>query len=488
MVRAAGYKIHKGAYEGCRVISCMKKFLDENFLLNNSAAITLFHQYAENMPIIDYHCHLDVREIAENKRYRNITELWLGGDHYKWKALRMNGVEEKFITGDASDWDKFLRWAETIPKCLGNPLYHWTHLELRRYFGIEKLLSAETASLIWDRCNSRLKEDGFTARGLIERSNVKALCTTEDPADTLEYHKRLAADSSFNVRVLPAMRPDNALNLDAPGFADWVGRMAEASGIDIKSYADLKKALVIRMDQFRAAGCRLSDHGLEPPVFCKGTEEEATESFEARMAGETLTEAEVQKYKTRLIVFLGREYCRRNWSMQLHIGAMRNNSARMLKRLGTNAGFDSIGDSPLAVPVSRLLDALDETNELPKTILYCLNPADNEVIASLAGCFEYGGVPAKIQFGSGWWYNDQKDGIVKQLTALANMGLLSRFVGMLTDSRSFISYTRHEYFRRVLCDLVGAWAEAGEVPDDIELLGGMVQDICYNNARDFFEL
>lgn len=466
----------------------MKAFMDENFLLSSSTSIKLYHQYAENMPVIDYHCHLDAKEITENKSYRSITELWLGGDHYKWKALRMNGVGEKYITGDACDWDKFLKWAETMPKCIGNPLYHWTHLELRRYFGIELLLSAETAPQIWNMCNGMLKEEGFTARGLIERSNVKVLCTTEDPADTLEYHKSIAADSSFKVKVLPAMRPDKAINIDAQGFVEWIGKLAEVSEVRIITFEDLKRALENRIEYFHQAGCRLSDHGMEPPVFCRGTEEEAAAVFAARMAGRPVSDIEVQKYKTQLMIFLGREYCKRDWAMQLHIGAMRNNSSRMLRQLGTNAGFDSIGDFPVAVQVSKLLDALDETNELPRTILYCLNPADNEVIASLIGCFEYGGVPAKIQFGSGWWYNDQKDGIVRQLTALANMGLLSRFVGMLTDSRSFLSYTRHEYFRRVLCDLIGSWVEAGEVPDDIGLLGGMVQDICYNNARDYFKL
>lgn len=466
----------------------MKAFMDDNFYLNSRTAEKLYHEYAKGMPIIDYHCHLNPKEIAENKKYRNITELWLGGDHYKWRALRINGVEEKYITGDASDWDKFLKWAETMPKCIGNPMYHWTHLELRRYFGIELLLSPETAAEIWEKCNEMLKKDEFRARGLIKRSNVKALCTTDDPADTLEYHRAIAADSSFDVKVLPAMRPDKAINIAAEGYMEWVGRLAEAAQMKINSMADLKSALKNRIEFFHKMGCRVSDHGMEPAVFCSGTEEEVSEIFVKRLAGKPLSETEVQKYKTQLLLFLGREYSAKNWVMQLHIGALRNNSKRLKKLLGADAGCDAIGDFPVAQPLAKTLDALDETSQLPKTIIYCLNPSDNEVLASIMGSFQYDGTPAKIQFGSGWWYNDQKDGMIKQMTALANIGLLSRFVGMLTDSRSFLSYTRHECFRRLLCDLIGGWAENGEVPNDIELLGRMVQDICYNNAMEYFEL
>jgi len=464
----------------------MKPFMDENFMLSNETAVKLYHEYAKDMPIFDYHCHLSPKEIAENKRYRNITEVWLGGDHYKWRAMRSNGVDEKYITGDASDKEKFMKWAETIPYCIGNPLYHWTHLELKRYFGIDKLLSPETAEEIWNKCNEILAKDEFSARGLIKNSNVKALCTTDDPADTLEYHIALAKDTSFDVKVLPAFRPDKSFNIEKEGFAEWIKKLGDVSGIPVNSFDDLKAALKQRIEFFHKVGCRVSDHALDPIVFEKCTDEEADKILKKALNGERLEDIEIKKFKTQVMIFLGKQYSKLGWVMQLHIGTIRNNSSRMMKILGPDTGFDSIGDYTFAEALAKFLNELDETNELPKTILYCLNPRDNEVLGTIIGCFQGGGIPGKMQFGSGWWFNDQKDGMIKQMTALANLSLLSRFVGMLTDSRSFLSYTRHEYFRRILCNLIGEWVENGEAPADMKLLGRMVQDICFNNAKNYF--
>lgn len=464
----------------------MKQFLDENFLLGNKTAKILYHNYAKDMPVIDYHCHLSPKEIAENKKYRNLTELWLGGDHYKWRAMRSNGVQEKFITGDATDKEKFLKWAETIPSCAGNPLYHWTHLELRRFFGINSLLNPETAEEIWEKCNKMLESDEFSAQELIKRSNVKVICTTDDPADTLEYHKQLA-ESSFGVKVYPAFRPDKAINIEKEGFTEWLGRLEAASGFNIKTYEDLKLALESRIEFFHSTGCRISDHALDPVVFQAADEKDAAMVLSKAISGEKLTDIEINSYKTVLLQFLGREYSKRNWVMQLHIGTIRNTNSRMLKLLGPDTGFDCIGDYTFAEALTKILNSLDETGELPKTILYCLNPRDNEVLCTIAGCFQGGGIPGKIQVGSAWWFNDQKDGMTRHMISLGNLGLLSRFVGMLTDSRSFLSYTRHEYFRRILCNILGEWVENGEFPDDISLLGKMVQDICLYNAEKYFE-
>jgi glucuronate isomerase len=466
----------------------MKAFMDENFLLNSKTAEELYHNYAEKMPIIDYHCHLNPKEIAEDKRYRNITELWLGGDHYKWRAMRSNGVDERYITGDAPDKEKFIKWAETISYCIGNPLYHWTHLELRRYFGIEKLLSLDTAEEIWDRCNEILASGQLSARDLIKRSNVEVICTTDDPSDTLEYHKAIAADLSFKTKVLPAFRPDKAINIDKEGFAEYLTRLGKAADIGIRNLEDLKKALASRIQYFHEIGCRISDHAQDPVVFSEATAEEAAVIFEKALSGKTLTEIEIKKYKTYVLLFVGREYAKKNWVMQLHTGVLRSVNSHMQKLLGPDTGFDTIDDRTFAEQLAKVLNALDKTNELPKTILYCINPRDNEVLGTVIGCFQSGGIPGKMQFGSGWWFNDQKDGMIRQMTALANLGLLSRFVGMLTDSRSFASYTRHEYFRRILCNLIGEWAENGEAPCDMKLLGRMVQDICYNNAVSYFQL
>jgi glucuronate isomerase len=464
----------------------MKPFMDEKFLLTNLTAVELYEKYAKDMPIYDYHCHLNPREIAENKRYRNITEIWLGGDHYKWRALRTMGVDERYITGTASDYEKFRKWAETMPYCVGNPLYHWTHLELKRFFGIDKLLAAETADQIWDRCNELLQKEDYTARGLIKRSNVKALCTTDDPTDTLEYHQALANDASFGVKVYPAWRPDKAFNIEKPGFGEWIAKLGQVTAIAINTFEDLTQALRKRLEFFHSMGCRLSDHATDPVLYEEGTAAEASLVLQKGLHGENLTEHEVGLFKTQVLLFLGREYARLGWVMQLHLGTIRNNSQRMMRLLGPDAGFDAIADYTYGVALSRFMDRLDSTDELPKTILYCLNPRDNEMLATLAGCFQGGGIAGKIQFGSGWWFNDQKDGMIRQMVALANLGLLPLFVGMLTDSRSFLSYTRHEYFRRILCNLIGEWVESGEVPNNMQLLGTIVQNICYRNAEKYF--
>ncbi|HPT88623.1 MAG TPA: glucuronate isomerase [Bacillota bacterium] len=461
----------------------MKAFMDENFLLSNDTAVTLYHQYAKEMPIYDYHCHISPKEIAENKKYRNITEIWLGGDHYKWRAMRSNGVPEKYITGDASDKEKFMKWAETMPNCIGNPLYHWTHLELKRYFGIDKLLSPETAEEIWEKCNAVLEH--LTVRDIIKKSNVKLICTTDDPTDTLEYHKAIAEDKTFDVKVLPAFRPDKSFNIEKEGFKEWIAKLGQVVGFEIKTFDDLTKALKARLEYFHEVGCRVSDHALDPVVFEPGTADEATVILQKGLKGEALTETEIKKYKTQVMLFLGREYARLGWAMQLHIGTIRNNNSRMMRLLGPDTGFDAIADYTYGESLAKFLDALDSTDQLPKTILYTLNPRDNEMLGTIIGCFQ-GGIPGKMQFGSGWWFNDQKDGMIRQMVALANLGLLSRFVGMLTDSRSFLSYTRHEYFRRILCNLLGEWVENGEAPNDMKLLGEMVQNICYNNAKNYF--
>jgi len=464
----------------------MRHFIHEDFLLQSKAARTLYHEYAKNMPIIDYHCHLDPKEIAQDKRYNSITEVWLGGDHYKWRAMRTNGVDEEFITGSAPDKEKFLKWAETMPYLVGNPLYHWTHLELKRYFDIDKLLGPDTAEEIWERCNQRLSEPDFSARGIIRKSNVEVICTTDDPADGLEYHRQIREDPSFDVKVLPAFRPDRAVNIEKPDFSDYIRKLSSVSGVTIRTLEDLCSALESRIAFFHENGCRLSDHAMEPPVFVPGTEREAADIFRKAMDGQKLTDHEIALFKTRMMLFLGSRYAEWGWVMQLHIGTQRDNNTRMFEKLGPNTGFDMMSDYTYSVPLARYMDTLDKNGLLPKTILYVINPRDNEMIATLTGCFQGDCIPGKIQFGSGWWFNDQKDGMIRQMTALASIGLLSRFVGMLTDSRSFLSYTRHEYFRRILCNMLGAWMETGEAPNDMALMGRMVQDICYYNAKNYF--
>lgn len=464
----------------------MKKFMCENFLLKMKTSEKLYHDYAKKMPICDYHCHISPKDIAENKKFKNITEIWLYGDHYKWRAMRSNGVNEEEITGSADDKTKFNQWVKTIEQCIGNPLYHWTHLELQRYFGIDEVLNSKSANYIWNKCNERLTEGSFSAREIIKKSNVKVICTTDDPIDTLKYHNMIANDDSFDVKVLPTFRPDKAVNIDKNTYKDWIKKLENVTGKDIKNYDDLKNALIDRINYFEKAGCKISDHSLELLVYCETNHDEVSQIFDNYLKGISLSKTDIYKYKSDLINFFGKIYAEKNWAMQLHIGALRNNNTRMFKKLGPDTGFDSINDCTFAESLSKLLNEMDKENKLPKCILYCLNPRDNEVIATMIGNFQSEGIKGKIQFGSGWWFNDQKDGIEKQLKALANLGLLSNFVGMLTDSRSLLSYTRHEYFRRILCNLIGQWVEDGEFPNDYEFLGKIIENICYYNAVEYF--
>ena len=469
----------------------MKSFMNEDFLLNTETAKKLYHTYAADAPIIDYHCHLSPQEIAEDKRYGSITEVWLGGDHYKWRQMRTNGVPEAIVTGDADDFEKFSAFAQMVPKAIGNPLYHWTHLELKRYFGIDEVLTKKNAKAIYDQANTIVQSETFSARQLIINSNVEAICTTDDPVDDLRYHKQIAADSSFPVKVLPTFRPDKAININLSTFKPWIQVLGQVVGQKITSLDQLLKGLEDRIDYFHSQGCRLSDHALDTVDYSTLKEDSlanARLAFEKALAGIVLSVEEITTYKSLVINFLGKAYNQRQWVMQIHIGALRNNSRRQLANLGPDTGFDSINDTVFAEALSQLMDDMDDKDELPKTILYVLNPRDNYVIGTMIGNFQGGGIPGKVQFGSGWWFCDQRDGMIEQLKSLANLGLLSRFVGMLTDSRSFLSYTRHEYFRRILCNLLGDWVENGEYPYDEEALGGIVRDICINNARNYFNL
>ena len=463
------------------------KFLDDDFFLSGPTAKKLYHDYAEKMPIFDYHCHISPKEIADNLKYDNITQVWLGGDHYKWRALRANGVEEKYITGDAPAKEKFFKWAETMPYCIGNPMFLWSHLELKRYFGVDKVLCPETAEEIWNTCNEKLRST-LTVRELIRQSNVKVICTTDNPVDTLEYHKAIKEDKTFDTTVVPAFRPDSFVRIEYPDFASWIQKLSAAAGIPIASYSDMKKALRSRIDFFHSMGCRLSDHAIEELIFAPADEAKVAATFERVLNGKAPTREEAAEYRTDMLLFFGHEYAARGWTQQYHINSLRNNNSRMFAKLGPDTGFDAAADYPVAEALSKLLDALERTGSLPKTILYSLNSKDYESMVSIAGCFNSSEVPAKMQLGSSWWFNDQKEGIEKQLVCLYNVGLLSRFVGMLTDSRSFLSYTRHEYFRRVLCNVIGGWADRGEFPLDYNLLGRTVQDICYNNAANYFKM
>lgn len=465
----------------------MKSFMDDQFLLTNKIAVTLYEEYAKDMPIIDYHCHLSPKEIYENKQFATITEAWLYGDHYKWRLMRANGVPESHITGDASDYDKFMAWAKTVPMTIGNPLYNWTHLELQRFFGIHDILNEQSAPAIWEKVNEQLTSGKMNARDLIRDSNVKVVCTTDDPVDSLEYHQKLLDEGNFNVKVVPGFRPDKGLELTRDTFGEWVGTLGEAAKMNIHSYDDFLRALEARIDFFHQTGGRVSDHALDRVLYAETTKEEAAGIFAKALNGEKVSIEEEAKYKTYTLTFLGEEYAKRGWVMQYHMHAHRNNNARMFDILGPDTGYDSMNDEPLAMPLVGLLSTLDRTGQLPKTVLYSLNPKDNYTIASVTGSFQGGGIPGKIQFGTAWWFNDQKDGMLDQMKALANLGLFSQFIGMLTDSRSFLSYTRHEYFRRLVCDLVGSWAEQGEVPNDLALLGGIVKGICYENAAAYFD-
>lgn len=466
----------------------MKAFMDENFLLSTDTARTLYHVYAKEMPIYDYHCHLNPKEILDNIQYRNISHLMLGGDHYKWRAMLSNGADESLMYGDAgpaSDWDKFYAYASMLKYAIGNPLYHWTHLELRRVFGIYDVLNEKTARSIYDRANAMLALDEYRCRRLIEKFNVKVICTTDDPADTLEYHRALAEDKSFKVRVLPTYRPDKALSIAKPDYAAYIARLSAAAEMEINSVATLTQALEKRLDYFHALGARISDHGLDTVPAGEWTEEALNAAMGRALNGEPVSFEEESAFKFRMMTLLGRMYAERGWTMQLHLNALRNNNTRMFEKLGPDVGFDSVDDSLVARSLSRLMDGIEQAGGLPKTILYSLNPCANYVIGTMLGNFQ-GGVPGKIQMGSGWWFNDQRDGMVEQMKTLANLGLLGRFVGMLTDSRSFVSYPRHEYFRRILCEVIGTWVENGEYPADMETLGELVQGICFNNAASYF--
>ncbi len=461
------------------------KFIHEEFMLENTSASRLYHEYAEKQPIIDYHCHLDPQEISEDKSWENITQVWLYGDHYKWRAMRSNGIDERFCTGTASDWEKFKSFSEIMPFLLRNPLYHWSHLELARSFKIDNLLLSEkTAQEVWDR-SSEILQDGLSARQLMKNNNVLAVCTTDDPADSLEHHIKISESESFT-RVLPTWRPDNALAIEKESWPGYIRRLSEVSDTDISSYDDLIESLSKRHRFFHDTGCRLSDHSLETFFITDYNAKEVRNIFTKAVAGKSVSIEESRKFKTALMLEFGRMDAEKGWTKQMHIGALRNNSSRMYNILGPDSGFDSIDDQPVARPLGRLLDMLDRENSLPKTILYNLNPKDNEVIATMIGNFQDGRIAGKIQFGSGWWFMDQKNGIERQIEALSQLGSLGRFVGMLTDSRSFLSYSRHEYFRRILCSIIGRDMEAGMIPDDFQLAGKLVEDICYGNASRYF--
>ena len=464
----------------------MKAFMDQDFLLESDTAKTLYHNYAAKMPILDYHCHISPKEIAEDRRFSNITQVWLGGDHYKWRQMRSNGVEEKYITGDAPDREKFQKWAETLEKAMGNPLYHWSHLELQRYFGYHGVLNSDTAEEVWQLCNAKLQDPRMSARNLIKNSNVTLLCTTDDPADDLRYHKVIREDDSFGVQVLPAWRPENAMKIASPGFGEYMRRLQEAAGIEIKSFADLKRALVKRLAFFDEMGCRASDHSLDYAMYVPADEREIEEIFARALTGAPVSYEEDLKYKTAFLLFIAREYKRLGWAMQLHYGVKRDNDKARFRTLGPDTGFDCIDNHTPSAQLADLLNALAEEDALPKTVLYSLNPTDNASIGTVLGCFQDSECRGKIQQGSAWWFNDNKQGMIDQMTSLANLGLLANFIGMLTDSRSFLSYTRHEYFRRILCNLMGGWVENGEYPWDEKRIGRMVGDIAYRNAVNYF--
>lgn len=463
--------------------------MDENFLLSTPTAQELYHNYAKNQPIFDYHCHLNPQHIAENKQFAHLAEIWLEGDHYKWRALRSAGVDEYFITGKASAYEKYQKWAETIPKCMGNPLYHWTHLELKRPFGITNtLFNPHTAEKIWHHCNELLQQPEYYARGILQQMNVVMVGTTDDPIDDLRFHHIIAYDPTCHIEVVPTFRPDKAFKIEHSQFNQYIQQLSERTNIDIQRFSDLQYALTQCLDYFDLHGCKSADHGIEILRYAPiPTEQVLDKILQERLQNNPLSEQKISQFSTALLVWLGQEYHKRHWVMQYHIGAIRNNNTRMYQLLGADSGFDSIGDRPYATNLAALLDQMDKTAQLPKTILYCLNPRDNEMIASMIGNFQSDGIAGKIQFGSAWWFNDQKDGMERQLQQLSQFGLLSQFVGMLTDSRSFLSYTRHEYFRRILCELVGGWVERGEVPNDRELIANMIKAICYSNAKTFFK-
>ena len=464
----------------------MKQFMDKDFLLSTPTAQELYHDFAAKVPVLDYHCHINPQEIAEDRKFENITQVWLGGDHYKWRQMRSNGVEERYITGDAPDREKFQKWAETLEKAIGNPLFHWSHLELQRSFGYTGVLNGDTAEEVWNLCNAKLQEASMSARNLILQSNVTLICTTDDPADDLKWHKMLAEDESFPVQVLPAWRPDKAMNLEKPDYGQYLETLAEAANMDIQSFEDLKAALKSRMAFFNEMGCRASDHGLEYVMYVPASDEEVEAVFQKRLNEETVTREEELKFKTAFMLFVAGEYAKMGWAMQLHYGCKRDNNTDMYEKLGPDTGFDCINNYAPSGQIADYLNALNAEGNLPKTVIYSLNPNDDEAIGTIIGCFQNSDAVGKIQQGSAWWFNDHKTGMTKQMTSLANLGLLGNFIGMLTDSRSFLSYPRHEYFRRILCEMIGNWVENGEYPKDMKMLERIVKGISYNNAVRYF--
>lgn len=464
----------------------MKAFMDKDFLLSTETAQELYHEFASQVPVLDYHCHINPQEIAEDRQFENITQVWLGGDHYKWRQMRSNGVDEYYITGDAPDREKFQKWAETLEKAIGNPLFHWSHLELQRYFGYYGVLNSETAEEVWNLCNKKLQDPSMSARNLIKQSNVTLLCTTDDPVDDLKWHKIIKEDESFDVQVLPAWRPDKAMNLEKPDYLDYLGKLAQVSGVEIKTFADLKEAIAKRMEYFDSMGCCISDHGLDYVMYAPASEEEVEAVFAQRLAGKEISKEEAAKFKTAFMLFVAGKYEEMNWVMQLHYGCKRDNNKAMYAKIGPDTGFDCISNYTPGAELADFLNAVNEAKNLPKTILYSLNPIDDELIGTVLGCFQNSDAVGKIQQGSAWWFNDNKTGMMKQMTSLANLGLLGNFIGMLTDSRSFLSYPRHEYFRRIMCELIGGWVENGEYPKDMKNLEKIVKGISYNNAVRYF--
>ena len=461
------------------------KFLTDDFLLSNNTAKTLYHEYAKNMPILDYHCHIDPKEIYEDRKFENITQVWLGGDHYKWRIMRSNGIDEEFITGGATDYDKFLKFAECLPRAIGNPMYHWCHLELKNYFGYDGVLNPETAKTVWDITKEKLKS--MSARSLILSSNVAMIGTTDDPCSDLYYHKKLR-EEDFSVKVCPSFRPDPALNIHKVGFTDYIKKLTGTVGFQIETVDDVKRAISERIKFFDENGCRAADHGLDYVMYREADKNELDAILKSALSGGEITKEQSEKYATELLLHCGREYAKYGWVMQLHFSCMRNPNSRRFLSLGADTGFDCMAVTDSCAALYKVMDALESDNKLPKTILYSLNPADDEWLDTLLGAFQGTEVAGKIQHGSAWWFNDNKTGMIKQLTSLANLSVLGNFIGMLTDSRSFLSYARHEYFRRILCNLIGTWIENGEYPADIEFAGSLVKDICTNNAKKYFNI
>ena len=464
----------------------MSDFLQDSFLLHNNTARKLYFDCAARLPIIDYHCHVDPKQIYEDKKFENITELWLSGDHYKWRLMRSNGVDEYYITGGADPYEKFLKFSELMPKAIGNPMYHWCHLELKNYFGYDGILNSHTAKEVWDLCQDKLKNENMSVRGIINQSNVVFIGTTDDPIDSLEYHKLISEDKSINTVVAPSFRPDKVLNIDKPGWKDYIHKLSEVSGVDIKDLKSLKAALGRRIEYFALHGCRASDHGLDRMVYAEASEEQLNQIIKHGLSGEVVSEEQAEALKTELIVFCAGEYIRAGMVMQLHYNCIRNPNSKMLKALGADTGFDCIGPDNGSRKLAKLLDRLNLEDKLPRTILYSLDSSDNEFLDTIIGAFQGTEIAGMLQHGSAWWFNDNKQGIENHLISLANLSLLGNFVGMLTDSRSFLSYTRHEYFRRILCNLLGEWVENGEYPDDEAALRELVEDICYKNAKNYF--